>query len=123
VAGLISRDGWTFNNTYDQALEMFAELREEGLKSLTGKERQNFEVQTRWAEGKVDPPQNTTHWKDMHRQRTKRRMWVAQFVQHIHNLYFTILIVFTAGVVQAQSNSVGSLTQLARHAGLGFYLR
>jgi hypothetical protein len=32
---------------------MFAELREEGLKKLTGKERVDFEAQTRWAERKV----------------------------------------------------------------------
>ncbi|MCJ1357536.1 MAG: Phosphotransferase enzyme [Icmadophila ericetorum] len=53
LAGLVSRDGWTSNETYDQALEMFAELREEGLKKLTGKERVDFEAQTRWAERKV----------------------------------------------------------------------
>jgi len=33
---------------------MFAELREEGLKNLIGKERVDFEAQTRWAERKVD---------------------------------------------------------------------
>ncbi|KAE9365715.1 phosphotransferase enzyme family protein [Stipitochalara longipes BDJ] len=54
LAGFVSRDGWTSNETYDQALEMFAELREEGLKNLTGKERVDFEAQTRWAERKVD---------------------------------------------------------------------
>ena len=52
-AGLVSRDGWTSNETYDQALEMFIELREEGLKNLTGEERVTFEAQTRWAERKV----------------------------------------------------------------------
>ncbi len=54
LAGFVSRDGWTSNETYDQALEMFAELREEGLKNLTGKERVDFEAQTRWAERKVN---------------------------------------------------------------------
>ncbi|KAJ8070008.1 hypothetical protein OCU04_000411 [Sclerotinia nivalis] len=54
LAGFVSRDGWTSNETYDQALEMFAELREEGLKNLTGKERADFEAQTRWAERKVN---------------------------------------------------------------------
>jgi hypothetical protein len=53
LAGLVSRDGWTGNETYDQALEMFAELREEGLKSLIGEERATFEAQTRWAERKT----------------------------------------------------------------------
>lgn len=53
IAGLVSRDGWTSNETYDQALEMFTEFREEGLKNLTGEERVTFEEQTRWAERKV----------------------------------------------------------------------
>lgn len=54
LAGFVSRDGWTSNATYDQALEMFAELREEGLKTFTGKERADFEAQTRWAERNID---------------------------------------------------------------------
>lgn len=49
IAGFVSREGWTSNETYDQALEMFAELRDEGLQNLTGKERVEFEEQTRWA--------------------------------------------------------------------------
>ena len=53
LAGLVSRDGWTSNETYVQAREMFAELREEGLKNLSGEERMDFEAQTRWAERKV----------------------------------------------------------------------
>jgi len=53
LAGFVSRDGWTSSETYDQAIEMFADLREEGLKTLTGKERAEFEAQTRWAERKV----------------------------------------------------------------------
>ncbi|CAD6448374.1 ea77e627-0550-48d3-b66d-8400f355dfdf [Sclerotinia trifoliorum] len=54
LAGLVSRDGWTSHETYDQALEIFAELREAGLKNFTGKERADFEAQTRWAERKVN---------------------------------------------------------------------
>lgn len=54
LTGLVSRDGWTSNEKYDQALEMFTELREEGLKNLTGKERVDFDAQTKWAERKVD---------------------------------------------------------------------
>lgn len=45
----MSRDGWTSNETYDGAFEMFAELREEGLKYLTDEDRVNFEAGTRWA--------------------------------------------------------------------------
>ena len=54
VAGLVSRDGWTSKETYDQVLELFAELRQEGLKNLTGQERVTFEAQTRGAERRVD---------------------------------------------------------------------
>jgi hypothetical protein len=46
IAGFVSRDGWTANETYDQVLEKFAELREEGLKSLGG-ETVAFEARTR----------------------------------------------------------------------------
>ncbi|ETI26769.1 hypothetical protein G647_10214 [Cladophialophora carrionii CBS 160.54] len=46
---LVHRDGWTSNETYDQALELFAELREQGLQNLSGEERRAFEQQTRWA--------------------------------------------------------------------------
>ena len=41
-------DGWT-SEVYEQTHEMFVELREEGLKRLTRKERVDFEAQTRWA--------------------------------------------------------------------------
>jgi hypothetical protein len=54
IAGLSTRDGWTSNETYDQAREMFAELREAGLKHLSGKQLESFEAQTRWAERKID---------------------------------------------------------------------
>ncbi|KAK0109425.1 Phosphotransferase enzyme [Cadophora gregata] len=54
IAGLVGRDGWTSNETYEQALEMFAELRAEGLKNLTGKDRVDFEAQTKWAARKTD---------------------------------------------------------------------
>ncbi|OAL34316.1 hypothetical protein AYO20_06369 [Fonsecaea nubica] len=40
-------DGWTSNETYDQALKMFAQLRDQGLQHLTGEERREFEQQTR----------------------------------------------------------------------------
>jgi hypothetical protein len=50
LAGFVSRDGWTSNETYSKALEMFRELREEGLKNLRGEERATFEAQTKWAE-------------------------------------------------------------------------
>lgn len=49
VSGLVSRDGWTAHSTYAEALECLSELRRNALKILTGKERESFEVQTRWA--------------------------------------------------------------------------
>ncbi len=49
LEGFVSRDGWTSNETYKEALEMFAGLREEGLKQMTGEEKDVFEKQTRWA--------------------------------------------------------------------------
>jgi Phosphotransferase enzyme family len=52
--GFVNRDGWTSNETYKQALEMFAELRELGLKYLDGDERDAFEQSTRWAAKKGD---------------------------------------------------------------------
>lgn len=49
LEGFVARDGWTSNETYKEALEMFAGFREEGLKQMVGEERKNFEKQTRWA--------------------------------------------------------------------------
>lgn len=49
LEGFVSRDGRTSNNNYEAALEIFAELREEGLKDMTGEDREEFEKGTRWA--------------------------------------------------------------------------
>jgi hypothetical protein len=49
LQGFVHRDGWTSNENYEQALDIFAQLREQGLKSLTGEEREAFEKSTRWA--------------------------------------------------------------------------
>ena len=49
IAGVVSRDGWVSQEDYDQAFDMFADLREEGLTNLEGKEREEFEASTRWA--------------------------------------------------------------------------
>lgn len=35
---------------YDEAVALFSELREIGLKNMMGKEKRDFEAQTRWAE-------------------------------------------------------------------------
>lgn len=49
LEGFVSRDRWTSKETYNEALEMFAGLRKEGLKQMTGEERRKFEEYTRWA--------------------------------------------------------------------------
>jgi hypothetical protein len=49
LEGFVHRDGWTSNENYGQALEMFAQLREQGLQNLSGEERATFEESTRWA--------------------------------------------------------------------------
>lgn len=54
LEGFIARDGWTSNERYEEALEMFAGIREEGLKQLTGEERLDFEKQSRWAQRSAD---------------------------------------------------------------------
>ncbi|KAE8355998.1 kinase-like domain-containing protein [Aspergillus coremiiformis] len=52
VSSIISRDGWTPNDFYNDALALFTELRETGLKSMIGKEREDFKRQTQWVERK-----------------------------------------------------------------------
>ncbi|EGC48869.1 phosphotransferase enzyme family protein [Histoplasma capsulatum var. duboisii H88] len=52
VEGIVARDGWTPHSMYDEAVALFSELREFGLKNLIGKERKDFEAQTR-AQGKT----------------------------------------------------------------------
>lgn len=49
IEGFVARDGWTSSDRYDDAIALFAELREHGLKATEGKEREIFEAQTRWA--------------------------------------------------------------------------
>ncbi|PYI14740.1 hypothetical protein BO99DRAFT_426109 [Aspergillus violaceofuscus CBS 115571] len=48
VAGVVSRDGWTPHHLYWDAVALFTELRDLGLKAMVGKERDLFESQTRW---------------------------------------------------------------------------
>jgi hypothetical protein len=50
IEGLVKRDGWTHNETFDDALEFFSSLRKVGLKDMKGKEKERFEKETRWAE-------------------------------------------------------------------------
>lgn len=53
VAGIVSRDGWTPCDRYDDAVALFTKLRETGLKVMTGQELTKFENQTRWADNAV----------------------------------------------------------------------
>jgi hypothetical protein len=48
VEGVVTRDGWTPHNLYGDAVALFSELREIGLKDMVGKDRKDFEVQTQW---------------------------------------------------------------------------
>ncbi|KKZ65771.1 hypothetical protein EMCG_08420 [[Emmonsia] crescens] len=50
LEGIVTRDGWAPHNLYDDAVALFAELREIGLKNMVGKDRKDFEVQTQWVE-------------------------------------------------------------------------
>ncbi|KKK20511.1 phosphotransferase family protein, partial [Aspergillus rambellii] len=50
VSDIISRDGWMPIHLYDDAVALFTELREAGLKSMLGKEREDFKRQTQWIE-------------------------------------------------------------------------
>ena len=49
LQGFVHRDGWTARENYGDALDMFAQFREQGLQSLEGEEREAFEECTRWA--------------------------------------------------------------------------
>ena len=48
--GFVSRDGWTSLENYERAKAFFEELRNEGLKQLSGEELADF--QSRWVVGK-----------------------------------------------------------------------
>jgi hypothetical protein len=50
VEGVVTRDGWTPNGLYDAAVALFSELREVGLKTMVGKDREDFKAQTQWVE-------------------------------------------------------------------------
>ncbi|KAF4228720.1 hypothetical protein CNMCM6805_001903 [Aspergillus fumigatiaffinis] len=50
VANIVTREGWTPNHLYNDAVTLFAELRDTGLKTMTGKEREDFMKQTQWVE-------------------------------------------------------------------------
>ncbi|KAJ2986726.1 hypothetical protein NUW58_g4892 [Xylaria curta] len=53
VSFLVQKDGWTSHETYNDAVKLFAQLREEGLRQLEGEERVKFERETRWADKKA----------------------------------------------------------------------
>lgn len=49
LEGFVHRDGWTSNENYEQAFEMFARSREQALQRLSVEELMEFEQSTRWA--------------------------------------------------------------------------
>ncbi|KAI2739974.1 hypothetical protein DTO013E5_10189 [Penicillium roqueforti] len=54
IEGLVKRDGWTYPDTFDSAFNFFSELRERGLKNMTGEEKRAFDRQTSWARKQGD---------------------------------------------------------------------
>jgi hypothetical protein len=50
LEGKVARSGWTPQEDFDDAVNYFAHLRQIGLDTLTGNEREEFELQTRWVE-------------------------------------------------------------------------
>ena len=49
LEGFANRDGWTTHENFEAALDLFSQLRDQGLHSLDDDERSEFEKQTRWA--------------------------------------------------------------------------
>ena len=47
ISDFVSRDGFVSNEDYNRAIDTFAELRKEGLRTLSGIEREEFELATR----------------------------------------------------------------------------
>jgi hypothetical protein len=48
LEGVLTQEGYTANETFDEAVEMLKQLREIGLENLEGGVRKEFEVETRW---------------------------------------------------------------------------
>lgn len=52
VDHLVKRDGWTFNETFDDALEVFIDARKAVLVTSTGDEKEEFDRLTQWVENR-----------------------------------------------------------------------
>lgn len=48
LEGKVDSSGWTTHDNFDNAVEYFSSLRNAGLDSLVGEERDEFEAQIRW---------------------------------------------------------------------------
>ncbi|KAL4982067.1 hypothetical protein BDW68DRAFT_171443 [Aspergillus falconensis] len=46
ISYLVSPDRWTGNEDYDEAVALFREMREAGLRTMEGKEREGFKKET-----------------------------------------------------------------------------
>ncbi|KAJ5138425.1 uncharacterized protein N7515_003273 [Penicillium bovifimosum] len=61
IEGLVKRDGWTYPDTFDAALNFFSELRERGLRNMTEEEKRAFDRETRWARKGDSQSHETSH--------------------------------------------------------------
>jgi hypothetical protein len=52
VDHLLKRDGWTFNETFDDALEVFTDARKALLETSTGDEKEEVDGLTQWVENR-----------------------------------------------------------------------
>ena len=48
LEGKVARSGWTTHEDFNDAVKYFSMLRQAGLETLSGKEREEFEMQTKW---------------------------------------------------------------------------
>ncbi|WEW58512.1 Phosphotransferase enzyme [Emydomyces testavorans] len=48
ISGAVDREGFTFPENFDLAVDFFSEMRDIGLEKLTGRNREEWELWTRW---------------------------------------------------------------------------
>ena len=48
LQGVVTDEGYASNETFDQAVRIFKELREAGLQGLEGNKQREFDIETRW---------------------------------------------------------------------------
>lgn len=50
MQGFVTRDGWTANEDYDRALEVFTEIKDSARETFSAKQWVEFDKATRWPE-------------------------------------------------------------------------